>query len=144
MPSSAIIQQAAILPYAFRKGRLKLLLVTSTSGKRWILPKGHIEPDLTALESAEIEALEEAGVVGATDPRCIGAYNYRKSADKGGSLYRVRVFAMAVTRVLDDYPEKALRKRKWVSFRKAAQAVQEPDLRDLIERFEKTVSATAV
>ena len=144
MVSTAIIQQAAILPYAFRKERLKLLLVTSIGSKRWILPKGHIEPGLTALESAEFEALEEAGVVGTTNPRSIGTYNYKKRAEKGGARCRVRVFAMGVTRVVDDYPEKALRKRKWMSVRKALKAVQEPELKDLIARFEKTISeATA-
>ena len=143
MVSTAIIQQAAILPYAFRKERLELLLVTSTGSKRWIFPKGHIEPGLTALESAEFEALEEAGVVGTTNSSSIGTYNYRKRPERGGERCRVRVFAMEVTRVLDDYPEKALRDRKWMSIRKALKVVQEPELKDLIKRFAEDFSQTA-
>ena len=143
MVKEATIQQAAVLPFAYKKGILKILLVTSIGAKRWILPKGHIEPGLTDRESAEFEAFEEAGVVGNTQPRSIGTYTYRKRPEKGGELYRVRVFAMEVTRILDKYPERALRKRRWMSVRKASKAVQEPDLKTLIERFEKEHSQTA-
>ena len=45
---------------------------------------------------------------------------------------------MKVTRVLDDYPEKELRERKWMSVRKALKYIQEPELRSLIKRFEKS------
>ncbi len=138
MVSLSIVQQSAVLPFVFRKGRLELLLITSVSTKRWILPKGHIEPGLNARESAEFEALEEAGVVGETKSRSIGTYNYRKRPERGGYRCRVRVFAMKVTRVLDDYPEKELRERKWMSVRKALKYIQEPELRSLIKRFEKS------
>ena len=137
MVSLSIVQQSAVLPFMFRKGRLELLLITSIRTKRWILPKGHIEPGLNARQSAEFEALEEAGVVGEMKSQSIGAYNYRKHPERGGYRCRVRVFAMKVTRVLDDYPEKELRERKWMSVRKALKFVQEPELRSLIKRFEK-------
>lgn len=137
MVSLSIVQQSAVLPFMFRKGRLELLLITSIRTKRWILPKGHIEPGLNARESAEFEALEEAGVVGEMKLRSIGAYNYRKHPERGGYRCSVRVFAMKVTQVLDDYPEKELRERKWMSVRKALKFVQEPELRSLIKRFEK-------
>ncbi len=143
MVGTAIIQQAAVLPYAFRRERLELLMVTSIGRNRWIPPKGHVESGLTARESAEFEALEEAGVVGIITPRSIGTYEYRKRAEKGGERCRVRVFAMEVTRVLDDYPEKALRDRKWMSIRKALKVVQEPELKDLIKRFAEDFSQTA-
>lgn len=143
MVNLAIIQQAAVLPYTLRKGRLQVLLVTSMGTKRWILPKGHIEPGLSARESAEFEALEEAGVIGETRPRSIGSYHYRKRPEKGGERCRVRVFAMEVTRELDDYPERAERERKWMTVRKALKVIQEPELRALMERFEISVSKTA-
>lgn len=143
MVSLAIIQQVAVLPYGIRKDRLELLLVTSIGTKRWILPKGHLEPGLTPREAAEFEALEEAGVVGTTKSRSIGAYHYRKRPEKGGDRCRVRVFAMEVTRILDDYPEKAQRERKWMSVRKALKFIQEPELRELIARFEKSMAQKA-
>lgn len=137
MVGLATIQQSAALPFAFQEGTLKLLLVTSIGTKRWIIPKGHLEPGLTASESAEAEALEEAGVLGNMLPRSIGAYRYRKRPEKGGELCRVRVYALEVTRVLEEYPEAGLRKRRWMSVSKAIKLVQEPDLKVLIERFEK-------
>ena len=143
MVSLATIQQAAALPFAYRQGGGKLLLGTSIGTGRWILPKGHLEPGLTACESAEAEALEEAGVVGTMTPRALGAYNYRKRPEKGGERCRVRVYALEVTRVLKDYPEASVRKRRWMSVQKAIKAVDEPDLKTLLERFEKNFAKSA-
>lgn len=137
MVGLATVQQSAALPFSFREEVLKLLLVTSIGTKRWIIPKGHLEPGLTASESAESEALEEAGVVGNIASRPIGSYSYRKRPEKGGDRCRVRVYPLEVTRVLEKYPEAGLRKRQWMSIGKAIKAVQEPDLKILIERFEK-------
>ena len=114
-----------------------MLLITSTGTGRWIIPKGHIEPGLTACESAEAEALEEAGIVGTMHPKSIGSYVYTKRPERGGDRCRVRVFAMEVTRILEDYPEAGMRKRRWMTVEKAVKAVHEPDLKLLIDRFEK-------
>jgi len=133
----ATVSQSGALPFAYREKGLRLLLVTSTGTGRWIIPKGHIEPGLTACESAEAEALEEAGVVGIMNSKSIGSYSYTKRPERGGGRCRVRVFAMQVSRVLDDYQEAAIRKRRWFSVEKAAKAVHEPGLRTLIERFAK-------
>ena len=138
MMTFATVQQSAALPYRIQKGRLKVLLITSIGTGRWILPKGHIEPGLSAAESAEAEALEEAGVVGNISRKIIGSYNYKKRPERGGERCRVRVFAMEVTRLLDHYPEAALRKRRWVSIKKAIEMVQEARLKELLVRFEKS------
>lgn len=134
MTPFAGIQQAAALPYVIRGNKLCLLVVTSLGTKRWVLPKGNIDPGLTAWESAEFEAHEEAGVMGRMTVRSIGAYTYRKSDEKDG-LYRVRVFPLEVLRELDEYPEAARRKRKWMKTEKAIKAVREPELKALIVRF---------
>ncbi len=143
MVGIAAIQQSAALPFALREGRLRLLLVTSIGTRRWILPKGHLEPGLTASESAEAEALEEAGVVGKMSTRCLGSYKYRKRPEKGGDRCRVRVYPLEVTRELEDYHEAALRKRRWMSVEKATTLVQEPGLKDLLVRFEKEFTKSA-
>ena len=155
MMTFATVQQSAALPYRIQKGRLKVLLITSIGTGRWILPKGHIEPGLSAAESAEAEALEEAGalsnsvkeltkaleeagVVGNISRKVIGSYNYKKRPERGGERCRVRVFAMEVTRLLDHYPEAALCKRRWGSIKKAIEMVQEARLKELLVRFEKS------
>jgi len=53
-------------------------MVTSRSGRRWVFPKGLIDPGHTPAEAALIEAWEEAGVVGTLDPDPVGNYVYDK------------------------------------------------------------------
>ncbi len=50
----------------FRKenGRTLFLVVSSSDGLSWVLPKGHIEPDETPDVAAVREIEEEAGIVG--------------------------------------------------------------------------------
>ncbi len=101
------IKQAAALP--LRRGRV--CLITSRNGKRWVIPKGWIDPGQTAGETALQEAWEEAGLVGALQREPIGTYLY----EKDGNKYHVTVFVMKVTEVEQDWPERALRERSWVS-----------------------------
>jgi len=133
-------RQCAALPYRLRDGLLSILLVTSIRTKRWVLPKGNIEPGLTARESAEFEALEEAGVVGAMATRRTGTYRYRKSDEKSG-LYQVLVYPLDVQRELDSYPESGLREREWMSAETAASRVDEPDLKELLLQFAERVES---
>ena len=46
-------KQSGILPYRIESGKLHILFITNRSGKKWIIPKGKIEPGMTALSSAE-------------------------------------------------------------------------------------------
>ena len=41
-----------------RNSQIEILLVTSLNSKRWILPKGWLEPELSAAENAAREAFE--------------------------------------------------------------------------------------
>ncbi len=74
--ASEFIRQAAALPV--RNG--KVCLVTSSNGKRWVIPKGLIEPGQTAGETALQEAWEEAGLVGVLEPDPIGSFSTRNGA----------------------------------------------------------------
>jgi len=100
------IRQAAALP--LRKGRV--CLITSRNGKRWVIPKGWIEPGQTAGETALQEAWEEAGLVGSLDQEPIGSYIYEKE----GRSYHVIVFVMRVASVAQDWPERDFRQRSWL------------------------------
>ena len=46
------------------KGRILYLVISSSEGGEWVLPKGHIEPDESARTTVLREAREEAGVTG--------------------------------------------------------------------------------
>jgi 8-oxo-dGTP pyrophosphatase MutT (NUDIX family) len=135
MPSSPPISQCAAIAYRQHKGGLQIVLVTSMETRRWVLPKGNIENGMTASESAALEAYEEAGVEGDISPDPIGTYEYEKADDKGGGLRRVAVFPMAVTRIRHKWPEKAQRRRKWMSVEDAVLAVNEKKLKKLLAHF---------
>jgi 8-oxo-dGTP pyrophosphatase MutT (NUDIX family) len=111
---ASIIPQAAVLPIFSEQKHLFVLLITSMKRRRWILPKGIVEKDRTPEETAHIEAYEEAGIRGNLVGSSEGVYTYRK----WGGLCRVDVFIMKVSKLEDDWPEKALRQRKRIPIEK--------------------------
>jgi 8-oxo-dGTP pyrophosphatase MutT (NUDIX family) len=132
-------KQVAALCWRLKRGGVpEVLLITSLSSKRWILPKGWLEPDLTPAENAAREAFEEAGVTGQIEPEPIGSYHYLKDKKDGGGMpCQVEVFALAVTRQHDDWPEKSARKIAWVPLEHATIMVSEPGVRRLFKEFRK-------
>ena len=57
-------QQAAVIPYRIRKERVEVALVTTSGGKRWIVPKGSVDDGEHPRDAAIREAEEEAGLIG--------------------------------------------------------------------------------
>lgn len=116
--------------------RREVLLVTSSSG-RWILPKGWPISGKTAAEAAMIEAWEEGGVKkGKVSRRPLGSYmatKYTPLGDEEPCL--LRVFAIKVSKTVDDFPEADRRTRIWVGPKRAAAMVIEDGLREILERF---------
>lgn len=124
MPTNDRIQQAAAIP--FHDGRL--CLISSRGGKRWIIPKGCLEPGKTSGEIALQEAWEEAGLVGVLLPEPAGSYVY----EKAGFVCHVTVFVMEVTEVLQEWPEREWRQRLWLPHDQAVTRIEEPGLREII------------
>jgi 8-oxo-dGTP pyrophosphatase MutT (NUDIX family) len=124
MANDAYIRQAGAIPLRDKR----LCLITSRNGKRWVIPKGLIDPGHTAGETALQEAWEEAGLVGTLDPEPIGSFLY----DKYGGTCHVTVFAMRVTEVLTDWPERDFRQRAWVSPAGALRRIIDPGLGDVL------------
>ena len=117
---------------------LEVLLITSLNSKRWIIPKGWPEPDLTAAESAAHEAFEEAGIAGKVSAKPIGTYHYLKEKKDGSGLpCQVEVFALAVTKQLQEWPEKGARTLAWVPLDQAIKQVSELGLRPVLKEFRK-------
>jgi 8-oxo-dGTP pyrophosphatase MutT (NUDIX family) len=126
-------RQCAALPFAEEKGELRVLLVTSRETQRWVLPKGWTEKRLSPHALAAKEAFEEAGVVGEVEPRPIGRYRYLKRGPRDRvTPCSVRVFPLRVNRLLDDWPERRERQRRWFSAAEAAMAVEEGGLVTLL------------
>jgi 8-oxo-dGTP pyrophosphatase MutT (NUDIX family) len=120
---------------------LEVLLITSLTSKRWILPKGWLENELSLAENAAREAFEEAGVTGRISDAPVGSFHYLKGKKDGGGMpCQVDVFALAVTKQLDDWPEKTVREIVWLPPEQAAAKVSEPGLRQLLKSFRKQVA----
>lgn len=126
--TSQMLLQAGVL--AIQNGRI--CVVTSRSGRRWVLPKGCMEPGKTAGEIALQEAWEEAGLVGALHPEPIGSYLY----DKAGCTCHVTLFLLQVSEAADDWPEIDMRTREWLDFPQAISRLDEPGLRDVIRMIQ--------
>lgn len=96
----------------------------------------------TPAECAAIEAWEEAGVRGVSDGRCIGVFAYSKDTAALGELpCLAMVFALEVAEQETVYPECEERERVWVSRKKAAKMVGEPELSRIIRDFDPRVGA---
>ncbi len=132
--SSDYIGQAAAIP--MRGGQV--CLVTSRSGGRWVIPKGHLEPGKSAAEIALQEAWEEAGLTGVIQPEPVGSFVYTKY----GNTYHVVVFVMEVTAAAADWPEASLRQRAWLEPAEAVARLTDKGLRVLIQAAtaERTMS----
>ncbi|WP_227271305.1 NUDIX hydrolase [Roseobacter weihaiensis] len=134
--------QFAALCYRIRKGKIQVLLITSRTSKRWIVPKGWPMDGKTPSESAAIEAWEEAGVRGRSDGRCIGIFSYSKGMEDQSDLpCLAMVFTVEVKEIADDYPEAGQRERLWVSRKKAARLVDEPELVRILLDFDPRLDA---
>ena len=120
--------QSGVIPYRVRTGEIEVMLITSRKRKRWVIPKGVVEPDLDPAESAAQEAWEEAGLVGQVSSRSIGHYEYQK----WGGVCRVEVFLLQVGNILADWPEAEVRDRQWLSLEEAAGRVDEQELKRII------------
>ncbi|MFC7739126.1 NUDIX hydrolase [Roseomonas sp. GCM10028921] len=126
-------QQYGALPIAEIEGELKVLLVTSRETHRWIIPKGWAEEDLSPGGLAAKEAYEEAGAVGEVTPEPIGCYSYSKRLKDGSSLTcEVQVFRMTVAHLLQEWPERSQRERRWFTLGQAAEQVAEAGLIELL------------
>ena len=115
---------------------VEVLLVTSSSG-RWILPKGWPIDGMSAGEAAKQEAWEEGGVrKGRLAGVALGSFLTEKRFDNGSVIpCEIRVYPIDAKSVLDDFPEAHKRDRKWVPIREAANLVDEPGLREMLESF---------
>lgn len=91
----------------------EFLLVKTTDGRFWTLPKGHVESGETPWDAARREAKEEAGVEGQPSAPALTLYRYPTS---GGPCREVTVeaYLLRVEREGDPDPKERHRKRAWV------------------------------
>jgi 8-oxo-dGTP pyrophosphatase MutT (NUDIX family) len=117
-------RQAAVI--AVREGRI--CLITSSSGKRWLVPKGNLERGDKLQQTAIQEAWEEAGLVGTLEAGHVGKYRMEKL----GRVFHVVVFRMKVAQVKGDWPERKRRQRRWCRPSEALSLIDHARLRKIV------------
>ncbi|MCZ8260735.1 MAG: hypothetical protein O9333_11470 [Beijerinckiaceae bacterium] len=129
--------QFAALPYRIRKdGQVELLLITSISTRRWIIPKGWPMGKRPPHKVAAQEAAEEAGVEGRIGKKAIGRYHYEKLLSNGALVpCRVDVFALEVQKQKSTWPERKRRERQWLVPEAAAALVGDAELAPILRAF---------
>lgn len=110
---------------------MHIMIVTSTSGKSWILPKGQPEDELNNPQVAVLETYEEAGIRGIIFDERLRKEFKRK---EGGSLV---IYPLLIKKILDEnsWPEESRRKRRLVSINKALSLVTKQEHLQAIEYF---------
>jgi len=127
-------RQSAAAPVRMVDGRLEVLLVTAMRSRKWILPKGIVDPGMTPAGAAAQEAWEEAGVTGIMNPRSPGHY----TISKWGGTCRVEVFRMDAVREADSWPEAGSRNRRWFGLDDARRAIHPPDAAAVLENISRS------
>ena len=127
------IRQVAAIPFRLREdGRLDVLLVTSRTTRRFIVPKGWPMKGKSGRKAATIEAQEEAGVLGNALKQPAGTYSYWKRMANRFVRVDVVVYLLEVTEEMADWREAANRQRAWLPAADAALLIDEPELSTLL------------
>ena len=127
-----IRQIGAIPVMTDQQGQLAVILVTTRGSGRWTIPKGNLMAGLPDHRSAEIEALEEAGLIGTISKTPLGRYQFWKRQDAHWALADVTVFLLRVSAQAESFKEKGQRDIRAFNFEDAAETVYESGLSALI------------
>jgi 8-oxo-dGTP pyrophosphatase MutT (NUDIX family) len=128
------IRQVAAVPFRLNaRGHIEVMLVTSRTTRRFIVPKGWPMKGKSGRKAATIEAQEEAGVLGKTLKEPAGTYSYWKRLANRFVRVDVIVYLLKVTEELADWQEAKRRQRAWLAPADAAMLIDEPDLSTLVK-----------
>ena len=124
-------------------GSTEILLVTSRTTRRWIVPKGWPMKGVKDRDAAAREAYEEAGVVGRVSEKPAGRYSYWKRMSDHFTLCEVKPYLLEVEKQLDAFREQHQRDLHWFKLADAADIVDEPELSTALRKLEGRVSLAA-
>lgn len=124
-------ERVAVLPVLIekkkRKPRCRIYLVTSRCQGTWIIPTGKLEKKLSNRRVAELEAFEEAGVIGKIDERFkLQVWMYSPCGKK---KRKTTIYLLHVKRTLRCWPEHKQRKRKSISLEDYMRTVPDKKLK---------------
>ncbi|KAK9073605.1 hypothetical protein SSX86_007929 [Deinandra increscens subsp. villosa] len=117
-----------------------LVISAQRKGKGMLFPKGGWELNEKIQDAALRETIEEAGVSGTIDSE-LGKWCFKSKGND--AYYEGHMFPLLVNEQLDQWPEKDIRQRYWVSAAKAKESCQYSWMREaldlLVARLESTI-----
>lgn len=122
------LSQSGALPFLFKNGILHIVLVTSSSGTRWIVPKGGLEKNMTRQEVALMEAAEEAGAIGLIE-------HGLKTECRMEDRRTLHLYPMRVAVLLPHWPERLTRRRVVLPIYRALLRIHDVGLAQGIRRL---------
>jgi len=125
-----VTAQVCAIPFRRFDGQIKLCLITSLRKKRWIFPKGIIDPGETYIETALKESYEEAGLHGKILEPVLGHFD----DNKWNRVLRVKVVLMQVKSYDENWPEAEGRERRWVFPQEALEMLERKKLRAFLSQ----------
>ncbi|WP_370200784.1 NUDIX hydrolase [Roseibium sp.] len=129
--------QIAALCHRLRDGEREVLLVTTKSTHRWILPKGWPIMSLKAHHTAAVEAFEEAGVIGNAQKKPFASFQSHKGGEGGLQLRtEVLVFLVDVESTTSSFPDKDERDVQWLPIQEAMRLAGDPGLVKVLRKLE--------
>lgn len=126
--------QSAVIPFRKVGDEIEILLIRNRKNKKWIIPKGIIEDNLSSRESAIKEAYEEAGIKGNLIKGRIGKYKYKK----WGGKCKVKVYALQVQTIFDSW-EEDYRDRIWIKSNSIDRYSNDQNFRLLVNKLILTI-----
>ena len=137
-PSPETIPQACAIPFRQCGERIEFCIITSLKKKRWIFPKGIVDPGETVQETALKEALEEAGLRGRIIGTPLGTYQDAK----WGATLKVTVLLMEVANCEQHWHEADLRERRWVEASLLSEMISKKELTQFAENAVRRIAAS--
>lgn len=126
---------AGVVPLS--NDKTKVLLIQSVRRGGWVLPKGGWEKDETVQQAACREAWEEAGIVCTVEKELGHIPDTRPSSQLTNHAPKAsyQFFECIVTEEKAQWPEMHKRKRQWVNYAQAAEALTpRPELLEALKR----------
>lgn len=127
MAQPAPVTHAGAIAVRLVDGAPRVLLVTAKRDpRRWIFPKGHVEPGESQADAALRELVEEGGWQG-EQPEPVGTTRYRS---RGTDV----VVAYHLVRAVQEVGSDERRRRRWCDGREALHRLSFAELRELLEQ----------
>jgi hypothetical protein len=127
------IRQVAAIPFRLTEtGEPEVMLITSRTTERFIVPKGWPMKGKSGRKAASTEAHQEAGVFGTILKRPAGRFHYWKRLATSFVPVEVTVYLLEVENEDADWKEADSRKRAWLKPADAAALIDEPELASIV------------